>query len=153
HAVTLESYGDIFGTERAFQFNLKRDGDRIELTDLSGFIGGVSWQRSLGGSLAQALRRRLYVFQAERLNITRAAIHDTSVLASDASNLPQVLHRLQSRNTARFRDYNRLVTTIFPDVLQVTAPYIGNEIELQLWPIDPETQREDLAISLAESGT
>jgi len=66
-----------------------------------------------------------------------------------------VLHRLQSGNPVRFRRFNEHVSIIFPEIKGITVPPgpTGDQVQILVWSIDPNTEREDLAIPLSESGT
>ncbi len=107
--------------------------------------------------LADMLIKKIYAFKAERYNIGRATVGSISTLQSDASNLPQVLNLLQTKSPARFRRYRQDVMTVFPQIKDITIPPAentsGGPVEVFLWEIDPESEREDLATSLAQSGT
>lgn len=109
----------------------------------------------LGAHIGHAFLDRLYYFRAERLNISEVAFGRNPVLNPDASNLPEVLNVLQSTNMARFRRFNQLVSEIFPTIRWVAAPPSENtgRLKIVVWTADPATEREDLAISLADSGT
>ncbi len=108
-----------------------------------------------GSVLTDALRERIYLFKAERLNISMSNFGMQTVLAPDASNLAEVLHHLQSRNPSRFDRLNKHVSTIFPEIKRITVPPGpgGNQVQILVWSIDPDTERDDLAIPLSESGT
>jgi predicted ATPase len=103
--------------------------------------------------VANLVRNRLYLFRAERMNIGEAQIGTDPTLAPNAQNLPTVLHLLLSRNPPRFARYLRFVNAVFPEIRQITVPPVGATARILLWSTDPEGEREDLAISLAESGT
>jgi predicted ATPase len=99
------------------------------------------------------LLQRVYNFRAERLNLGKSAFGAERILRSDASNLAQVLHNLQP-NVARYRKLNEYVSAIFPDVRWVSVQAVSNaEVEIFIWSVEPESEREDLAIRLAASGT
>lgn len=103
--------------------------------------------------LAQAIRDRVYAFRAERLNVGEIGSGFDQVLQPDASNLARVLNHLQA-NTSRFRRFNDAVKSILPDITQITVKTTEqNTVRILVWTIDPETEREDLAMPLAESGT
>ena len=103
--------------------------------------------------IAQEIRKRIYLFRAQRLSPSQSGITTEPALAPDASNLPAVLHLLQS-NVARFRKFNENVRTILPDIWQITTrPINPNAVQINVWTLDPETQREDLAFSISECGT
>src|SRR5579859_2117953 len=118
----------------------------------SGFLGAAD---GLLGLLENAMPRLVYVFKAERLNIGTHQSQDTEVLAPNASNLPAVLFKLQS-NPWRWNRYNEHVRTIFPAIKRVVVgPVAGanGQLAISLWSIDLDTERDDLAIRLEESGT
>jgi len=102
--------------------------------------------------LAQFLRTRIYRFRAERFNLGQFAFGDGSVLAPDASNLPQVLNTLNS-NPARFDRLSAKTTEILPQVRQISVRPKGGQVEVLIWSHDPTTEREDLAIPLNECGS
>lgn len=114
-------------------------------------MSGVQYQ----DVLARAIHERIYKFDAERLKVSVAAFGTNKVLQANASNLAEVLNNLQS-NRRRFERFNSYVRTIFPDIGWVGAPSGPgvNQVQILLWPAsDTDTEREDLAIPLSESGT
>lgn len=115
----------------------------------------VSQDALYGFRLANLLRDRIYLFKAERLNVSESAFGTQIVLAPNASNLAEVLHNLQGSNPSRFRKLNQHISTIFPEIKWIAVPSgpANNQVRILLWSIDPDTEREDLAIPLAESGT
>ncbi|MCH8875729.1 MAG: AAA family ATPase [Chloroflexi bacterium] len=118
----------------------------------------VSFQedRLAGYQLARHLSPRIYLFKAERLNVGQHNIGTQEILNPDASNLAQVLNLLQTRNPHRFNRLIELVRSIFPDIQQITAPPTPEAptvARILLWNVDAETERDDLAIPLQESGT
>ncbi|HLY27395.1 MAG TPA: AAA family ATPase, partial [Aggregatilineales bacterium] len=103
--------------------------------------------------LADLLRQRIYCFKAERLNLAYAEIAATDILKTNAENLPQVLHQLQTTNPELFKKFNGFVSTIFPQIKQVTAPYTNQNV-VRIFIFDNDTlTRDDLSIDLADSGT
>ena len=97
---------------------------------------------------------RIYYFWAERFNVDTCSVGKNSILAPNANNLPEVLANLQGRNPDRFKEFNSLVRRILPQVQYISIDTIDNQqVKIIVWPIDPKTQRPDLTISLAESGT
>jgi hypothetical protein len=108
----------------------------------------------IGAHIGQAFRDQLYFFHAERLKVAETSFGVSPVLMPDASNLPEVLNVLQA-NAERFNRFNRYVCQIFPTIRRVAVrPNPGNNaLQIVVWTIDPATEREDLAISLADSGT
>lgn len=112
--------------------------------------GGSEYQSVLAG----VLRSRIYAFRAERLHVSSGPISENSQLEPDARNLAGVLNRLQSANVSRFERLCSAVNIVFPHIRQITVPPVGGAAaQIFVWSIDPETEREDLAVSLAESGT
>lgn len=106
-------------------------------------------QSFLSIQVAQEIRKRIYLFRAQRLSPSQSGINTEPALTPDASNLPAVLHLLQS-NVARFRKFNENVRTILPDIWQITTRPINNSsVQINVWTLDPETQREDLAFSIS----
>ena len=97
---------------------------------------------------------RLYRFDAERLNIEESPISIEPILLPDARNLPGVLHLLQSKNKTRFMRFVRDVQTVFPDIRDITiVPVSINSVKISIWFVEPESEREDLAIALTDCGT
>jgi hypothetical protein len=119
----------------------------------SGLQGAVDPSGQLPAVVANICRERLYLFKAERLNVGSSLFGVLTELRSDASNLPEVLNNLQ-RNPMRFARFNELVKSVFPDLHFVSVRSAqANQLEILVWTIDPATERDDLAIPLAESGT
>jgi ABC-type cobalamin/Fe3+-siderophores transport system ATPase subunit len=104
--------------------------------------------------LAQVLRDRIYLFDAERMKIGEAPIGIDPRLLPNAANLPSVLQRLQTSNPRGFQRYQRLVSGVFPEIQQITVPASNvQNVRILLWSTDPDLERQDLAMPLAESGT
>jgi predicted ATPase len=116
--------------------------------------GGIATNATdLGLRLVGAFQRSVYGFAAERLKVGRSAHGANALLAQDASNLPEVLGQLQ-HNPSRFQGLSERLKAILPQVKRVSVRAISQaEVEIVVWPHDPETQREDLVVPLAESGT
>lgn len=126
-------------------------------TDESGIrshgLIGDSNASDLGVSLAGLFRNHVYRFTAERMNVGQGPHGPGTQLAQNAVNLPEVLAQLQ-HNPSRFAALNRTLNVILPQVKQVSVRgVIPGQLEIVVWPHDPETQREDLAVPLLESGT
>jgi predicted ATPase len=105
--------------------------------------------------LMSGILDRIYAFKAERFNISECPIGPSTALQTNASNLAEVLHNLQN-NPRRFERFNQYVREIFPEVGLVNAPISsdGKQIRALVWLVDiANTERDDLAISLADSGT
>ena len=109
-----------------------------------------------GVAVAQMLLARIYYFEAQRFNISTGGFGASRELSPNAANLPEVLGQLQGANPARNDRFNRLIHEVLPSIQRVTvraASSGGAQQEILIWMIDPETEREDLAVTLAESGT
>lgn len=110
--------------------------------------------QQIAGVLCNEAKQRLYIFRAERLNIHQGQIGITSVLASDARNLAEVLHLLQSSNRHRFQRFVDDVRTVFPDIQDIAVTPISNNVaNINIWFVDPKTERKDLAVPLSDCGT
>lgn len=104
--------------------------------------------------LFKLFQSRIYRFYAERLNISRCAFGNKSILQPNASNLAEVLNSLQSRNSENFNDYNKYINQIFSHIQRIAVePRDNNQLEIMVWNIDPKSKREDLAVSLSSCGT
>jgi hypothetical protein len=104
--------------------------------------------------LADLLMQRVYTFKVERFNLGEVGSGYGPNLAPDSANFPNALRHLWGRDPSRFQAFTPLVRVIFLDVDQitvVTAP--GSRLQTKVWPVDPKTEREDLAQPPAESGT
>jgi len=108
-----------------------------------------------GVALAHAgiFQRHVYRFSAERMNVGQGSHGVGTQLLPNAGNLPEVLNQLQ-HNTSRFAELNRTLSGILPQVKQVSVRATKpGQVEIVVWPHDPDSQREDLAVPLSESGT
>lgn len=110
---------------------------------------GATLQRRL----ADRLQHRIYCFKAERPNIGTSLPQEAYELATNAENLAQVLHCLQSRYRSRWQKYLDCVRAVLPQVSSITVPLIGSNVHVLIWPIDENTERDDLAIPLTNTGT
>jgi hypothetical protein len=133
------------------QCTLRKDG-------LPGFE--AAGQTNLDGSgsvslhLANKMKDRLYAFKAERLNISESPHGNQTYLNPDARNLPQVLSFLQTSNPDQWDLFLLYVRSVLPQVSEITVPdKDGNNVQINVWSIPAKTQRADLAIPLAHSGT
>lgn len=109
----------------------------------------------LPAKLDSLFRDRLYVFAAVRFGIDENVIGTQLELNPDASNLVQVLHLLSS-NPSRWYRYLEHVRVILPQLQSVTFSPSDRQqgaVRALLWNVDPATERDDLAVSLSESGT
>ena len=94
----------------------------------------------------------IYTFDAKRFAVGECGHEDATVLRSDAGNLPAVLVKLAG-NPDLFREFNQNVRTVFSSIKGVTVTTKGANFEIRVWPVEPETRRDDLAVPLNESGT
>ena len=105
------------------------------------------------GSFAIPLCSRIYRFSAERFNVGQCPFGSSRVLAPNAQNLPEVLDTLTA-NPRRFAALNARVQEILPQVKQVSVrTLVNNQVQVIVWPHDPASQREDLAIPLNDCGS
>jgi len=130
-------------------FEIDSDG-QIKLSD-STYKPGVTESR-LARVLLSVFRERIYFFRAERMNIGEHIIGVRTVLESNAANLAEVLFNLAA-NPSRFRRFEAYARAVFPEIKQITVPFTGSVCRILLWTIEPDEEREDLAIPLAASGT
>jgi hypothetical protein len=109
------------------------------------------WPWPLVGHLA----RQIYRFSAERFSGT-CPVGPSTVLEKGAANLAEALSVLFQGNTRRTERFNRLVHEVLPQVHSVsTRPFqLGSDLHSRVlvWE-DPNTEREDLAIPLEDSGS
>ena len=127
--------------------------DRGRFT-IVGDIVGMDERNEIGFAVASLVSDRIYRFTAERFKVAVRGTGASAALNSDASNLPEVLGVLQGRNPRRFAQLNALLRKIFPQVFEISVRLISaQQLEIIVWTIDPALQREDLAISLEQSGT
>jgi AAA15 family ATPase/GTPase len=151
----LESGGEITGATRVVQFRVNISRRQLEYSLDHRQIAQLSPSVLFGPYVANILRDRIYIFRAERLNVSQTSFGAELVLKPDASNLAEVLHNLQNRNPTGFGRLNKHVSTIFPEIKGITVPpgSAPNQVQIMVWSIDPDTERSDLAIPLSESGT
>lgn len=138
------------GSRQYARFRPKSDKSEFE------YIGNTNANEldEIGHIAFDLLRQRLYWFNAERLSLGSCPVGFNPVLASNAQNLPEVLHVLQTRNPRRFARFNKLLREIFPSIYEVSArSKQNNQLEIVVWTEDPSTERDDLAVELSESGT
>lgn len=143
----LNSVGEISGSSD-LGFRIDRGNRSIH------FLPSISAPH-YGDVLLGAVKSRIYAFRAERMNIGMCAAGRSVTLRPDASNLAETLHNLQS-NPVRFDRFNQLVRSVFPQIGRVSAPNGPADGTAQILVWDTEysnTEREDLACPLSESGT
>lgn len=134
------------------QFIMEPSG---EPTYIDVLHGTPSDHPTLAMSMATTFLQRLYNFSAVRFDIDENPIGQNRELASNASNLVQVLDLLSS-NPSRWRRYFEKVRTVLPEIEAITfvpSEQGGGRVRALLWNVDPDTEREDLAVPLSESGT
>jgi energy-coupling factor transporter ATP-binding protein EcfA2 len=142
------------GTPETASFNtfaFKVDPERRGLEYVNhGTAGAASL---LLPQLAPLLKKRIHRLVSQRTIPARSRIRSSSELLPDASNLASVLHVLRS-NERRWDRFNDLVSTVLPEIrrIAITVP-TDKDVEIRVWTVDPETEREDLAPSLNDSGT
>jgi predicted ATPase len=159
HDEFLAAYFPSYDASRNIQRGINLSGvhfvvDRASRIIERASVNTTSHSGLLNFRLANLLREDIYMFRAERLNIGVSAFGLNTELSTDARNLAEVLHILQS-NPSRFRRYNDLIATIFPEVHSISVPPgpVDGKVQILIWEIDPGTERVDLAMPLAESGT
>ncbi len=150
----LESLGELTDATRLVEFRVNISQRQLEYTPNHYRREQHSPDTLYGPRLANILRDRIYIFRAERF-VSQSPFGTQTVLLPNASNLAEVLHNLQSSNPTRFHRFNQHVSTIFPEIRGITVPpgTVGNQVQILVWSIDPDTERPDLAIPLSESGT
>jgi energy-coupling factor transporter ATP-binding protein EcfA2 len=150
HAPAVEGYGEPPGNLQAVRMTVVSPRGPIKA---SGAAQTLTLGTDINFQLAQRFKEAIYFARAERYNLGRVAISGGVALTNNASNLADVLHSMQSANPARFDLFCKLVCAVLPEVRGITVPARGNECEVMIWPLDPSTDREDLAIPLSRSGT
>jgi ABC-type cobalamin/Fe3+-siderophores transport system ATPase subunit len=139
-------------SHRCLEFTIQQDEQEIKIAPQG--IASATSDRFVGPRLAAIVQDRIYVFRAERMNIGSSAFGQETRLLPNAANLPEVLSVLQSTNAHRYNRFNEHVSTIFPQITRVSVvPRPNNRVEILIWSVPVETERDDLAIPLAESGT
>jgi len=131
--------------------------------DKSGFVSrGISareaWDRTqhIASCVGQYHQRVCYLFRAERFSPGESAFGPAEALRSDASNLPEVLFALQGSRKTAFERFVALVREVLPLVAHVSVRAKqggGNALELLVWPLGVDLDRDDLAMRLADCGT
>jgi hypothetical protein len=113
----------------------------------------VEYQTTFAVQLADILRKRIFMFSAERLNVGQHRIGRTL----NSNRMPETWlksYYFHSSDPKRFDQYSNLVRMIFPEITQITIPPVSeSEVRILVWSIDPQSSREDLAMELSESGT
>jgi energy-coupling factor transporter ATP-binding protein EcfA2 len=100
--------------------------------------------------------KRLYGFKAVRFGIDEYGIGGERNLAPDATNLVQVLDLLSRRNPSGWERFMGGVRTVLPQIKAMTfvpSERGGGMVRAKLWNVPLATERDDLAVSLSDSGT
>jgi hypothetical protein len=130
-AVTLQTNG-----EPRFDGFIRSGGSGYFSTD----IASLAWTR-------------IYRFLAERFSMGQSRFGNNAVLAQNAQNLPEAINTLTS-NPVRFSQLNDLVREVLPQVRQVSVRTLPEgQLQIIVWPHDPATARDDLAIPLNDCGS
>jgi AAA domain, putative AbiEii toxin, Type IV TA system len=138
------------GQRLYYQVGLNQHGNLIVANSNAGFHGETS---DIRVGLAHILRGRIYRFWAERFIVGQSTFGSSSTLNQNAANLPEVLNVLDG-NTARFQRLNTLMREILPQVRHVSVRPVGsNQVQILVWPLDPTTEKDYLAIPLNECGS
>lgn len=131
------------------QFNNKAFPSGVDLS-----LTYASGSPTYGAVLAPWLAQNIYAFRAERFSISRSTHQGGEALASNASNLPEVVNILQTKYTHKWKKYLGHVRSIFPHIHEVKAVSKGGgQVEIWISNTDPALDRTDLDVSLADSGT
>ncbi len=102
--------------------------------------------------VAKQIPNKVFRLKAERHIAVASSKVSKDQLSSDASNLAQVLLKLQLMERKKFTDYEELVMSIFPSVREVFVDPGNDEPEIKIGYYDPDLQRSDLAVSISECG-
>src|SRR5216684_649397 len=130
-----------------FRFDLKANAV-IPL----GNAGNIDANSDFGFLVARKIFERIYTFRAER-PIAPCTVTSDLTLHPSAANLASVLATMQG-NTAQFDRFKGYVRTIFPHIRTVSVRHLdGGIASVVIWNHDLSSEREDLAVPLAESGT
>ncbi|WP_416211698.1 ATP-dependent nuclease [Nostoc sp. DedQUE12b] len=129
------------------------DKDGIVEEPFVNYSGDI--QGSIGYKLFNKFQTRIYRFQAERLNIGIYKCEnkaDTN-LKSNASNLAEVLFILQGKIPGMFSQFNKLVSTILPEIKWISVVMRDNaNVEILVWNTD-NLHRYDLSLPLSSCGS
>jgi len=152
HSTTYPSH-QLFPDPRSDQLYLNLEAK----PDRNGFKHTVTagLEDTFGHALGVQLRSKIYYFDAQRLNLGHCPFGQNETLASNAGNLAEAINILQG-NRHRFDTLIEHLRRIFPTIKSISVkPYrlAGNHVEILVWNVDPASQRDDLAVSLDESGT
>ncbi|MDB4890352.1 MAG: hypothetical protein JWL61_2207 [Gemmatimonadetes bacterium] len=122
--------------------------------DFNGVLAGLGNQPDYAGALWSYVSPRIYEFRTQRYNFAIGNTGTSFELASDATNLAEVLNNLQASNFYRYRELLDRVREVFPHITHVSVRQIDqSRLRIDVWDTDPTLGRDDLAIALSESGT
>jgi predicted ATPase len=107
---------------------------------------------TIGPTMASALTRHTYLFNAIRSPAPRSNAGSNPQLSPDAQNLPEVLSTLQPNRTL-FEEYVAQVRRVLPLVQWISVDPVGSQVEIRVWNVDDRSGRDDLANPLSECGT
>ncbi|MCY4539541.1 MAG: AAA family ATPase [Chloroflexi bacterium] len=114
----------------------------------------VYMSNSLRFSRTESMHENVFKFNAERLVRATGLQSADSVLASDASNLPQVLRTLLGNDSFAFSKYAGAVNRVLPEILDLRLLQNDDETTtIMVNNYEPSARRPDLAASLDLSGT
>jgi predicted ATPase len=113
-------------------------------------VGSSNADDTVPDFLRELYQRKFYLFGAQRFEVGKCPIEDTSILSSDARNLPAVLSKL-NKNRILFNRFEALVKEVFPSLRSISISQTGGELEIFVYNVN--TDRSDLALSLQDSGT
>lgn len=131
-----------------------RPGDSMDLHLVQPNEVSVQQHQQVDYALINVVKSWVYTFRAERFNVGVSRAGQSSDLAPNAANLPEVLAVLQGRNPTRFKRLTSLLSVVFPAIKDISVRPVGNDqVEIVTWTIDPDRERDDLAVPLNESGT
>jgi predicted ATP-dependent endonuclease of OLD family len=169
--MTLGAYSDIMGSN-FYKFIYENEEMYIEEGEAGDIYNDVEEEdlqqktfrryqhnsdKTIGYKLYNYFANRIYRFKAERLNIGIYKFEKlTNIeLKSDASNLAEVLFRLNSENRGMFDYFTKLVSSILPEIKSITVALRDNsELEILVWNKDSiEHYRDDLALPLSSCGS
>jgi energy-coupling factor transporter ATP-binding protein EcfA2 len=110
-------------------------------------------RKYLATDMSGPLRAKIYRFTAERFNMGQCPFGNNATLAKNAANLPEVIVTMMS-NPHAFALLNELVREVLPQVREISIQArANNQVRIIVWPHDPATQRDDLAIPLDDCGS
>lgn len=114
----------------------------------------ASHRPELAWRLLSSFVTQIYRFDAERVVGYRCTVGHNPILASNAANLAEVLQILNTRSPARFKRLNDLVSEVFSGIHWVAASMDSpTTVEVRIWPIFPDSDRDDLTLPLKECGS